>query len=287
MGKTLTIRAPQQFQHAGRQLSADRDPRAASFAFDELDIDLRRCEFIRPAAVLWCVVYLALARRRGVSCRLLVPERMGVCMHLKATGVFEELKQRGVDVDDRDVATAKGHKSVLPLTPFATLHDAARITNEAYDRLVAANVASANVTPVVAELFSELANNAVEHSESPVGAFGWIQFVDLEQGSRFVCVVADGGIGVKQGLWKNPVHRKRVSYDWDALELSTRERVSGTGEPHKGIGLYAVAEDARQRRGSLLLHSGLGSLEISEERESKARRTRLFPGTLAYLAIPA
>lgn len=126
---------------------------------------------------------------------------------------------------------------------------------------------------MVAELCSELANNAVEHSESPIGAFGWIQFVDLEQGSRFVCVVADGGIG--------------VSYDWDALELSTRERVSGTGEPHKGIGLYAVAEDARQRQGSLLLHSGFGSLEIREDRESEARRTRLFPGTLAYLAIPA
>jgi len=119
------------------------------------------------------VVYLALARRRGVACRLLVPEKMSVCMHLKATGVFEELKARGVTIDDRGVAVAKVHKSI------------------------------------------------------------------------------------------------------------------GTGEPHKGIGLYAVAEDARLRGGSLLLHSGLGSLEIREDRESEARRTRLFPGTLGYLAIPA
>jgi hypothetical protein len=286
MGKPLAIRAPQQFQHAG-QISADHDPRAAGFAFDELDIDLRACEFIRPAAVLWCVVYLAHARERRVPSRLLVPANMGVCVHLKATGVFDELKKRGVEIDDRGVGTGKVQKSILPLTPFATLSDAARITNEAFDRLQAANLASANVSPVVAELFSELANNAVEHSESSIGAFGWIQFIELEQGSRFVCVVADGGIGVKEGLWKNPVHRKRVSYDWDALELATRERVSGTGDPHKGIGLFAVAEDARQRRGSLLLHSGLGSLEIREDRESEARRTRLFPGTLAYLGIPA
>lgn len=286
MPRPLVVRAPEQFHHAG-EVSADSDPRKANFAFDDLDLDLRACEFVRPAAALWCVVYLALARRRGVPCRLLVPEHMGVCAHLKGTGVFEELKRRGVTVDDRDVASPRQQKTILPLTPFATLNDAARITNEAYDRLAAANVTAANVTQVVAELFSELSNNAIEHSESPIGAFGWIQFVDLEQGSRFVCVVADGGIGVKAGLWKNPVLRKRISYDWDALELATRERVSGTGEPHKGIGLYAVAEDARQLRGSLLLHSGLGSLEIREDRESSARRTRLFPGTLAYLAVPA
>lgn len=80
--------------------------------------------------------------------------------------------------------------------------------------------------------------------------------------------------------------RRRVNYDWDALELAVRERVSGTGNPHRGIGLYGVSEDARAPGRSLLLHSGLGSLEITEELESSAKRTRLFPGTLAHLSIP-
>ncbi|MCH8251665.1 MAG: hypothetical protein IID36_04360 [Planctomycetes bacterium] len=87
-------------------------------------------------------------------------------------------------------------------------------------------------------------------------------------------------------MCRNEALKSRVSYDWDALELAVRERVSGTGDPHRGIGLYGVSEDVRRPGGSLLLHSGIGSLEITEDLESSARRTRLFPGMLAFLSIP-
>ena len=183
--------------------------------------------------------------------------------------------------------SAKQHKTVLPLTGFATLNDAARITNEAFDRLAAANLTGANVTQVVAELFSELANNAVEHSAHPIGAFGWIQFVDLEQGSRFVCVVADGGIGVKEGLWKNPALKKRVSYDWDALEFATRERVERDRRAEQGNRPLRGGRGCSTAEGLVAPPLGTWFLEIREDRESSARRTRLFPGTLAYLAVPA
>jgi hypothetical protein len=51
--------------------------------------------------------------------------------------------------------------------------------------------------------------------------------------------------------------------------------------------LFGVREDLRSPGRTLLLHSGLGSLQIREDLQSQARRTRLFPGTLAYLTIPA
>jgi hypothetical protein len=37
----------------------------------------------------------------------------------------------------------------------------------------------------------------------------------------------------------------------------------------------------------LIIHSGLGMLETSEEVESESRRTTLFPGTLVYVSIPS
>ena len=140
---------------------------------------------------------------------------------------------------------------------------------------------------MVTELFSELALNAAQHSESAIGAFGSIQFFPFESGQRFVGTVADGGIGVRASLCRNEALRSRIRCDWDALELAVRERVSGTDDPHRGIGLYGVSEDVRRPDHSLLLHSGIGALEITEELESSAKRTRLFPGTLASLAIPA
>ncbi len=284
----LRIKPPNNFRHAG-ELSArfDKfDPRDPSFDTGPVDIDLRECDFVRPPAAMWCVVYLTLASRRGCACRLLVPSHMGVCVFLKSLGLFDVLKESGVEVDDRGIAGGTDPKTILPITRFGTTADASGVTNRAFDRLQSSRRGAANLTSVVTELFSELALNAAQHSESQVGAFGCVQFFEFEKGSRFICTVADGGIGIKESLCRNEKLRSRVNYDWDALELAIRERVSGTGDPHRGIGLYGVSEDVRRPGRSLLLHSGLGSLEITEELESTAKRTRLFPGALASLSIP-
>lgn len=233
------------------------------------------------------MVYLALAAKRGCECKLLVPNNMGVCSYLKALGLFDMLKKYQVKVDDRGVGASDDQKTILPITHFETTSNAAELTNIAFSKLQATGFGAANLTSVVTELFSELAMNAAQHSESEIGAFGCVQFYEFGGGSRFTCTVADGGIGVFESLCRNEALRSRVSYDWDALELAVRERVSGTGDPHRGIGLYGVSEDVRRPHCRLLLHSGIGSLEIKEDLESAARRTRLFPGTLAFLAIPA
>jgi len=261
------------FRHAG-ELSPpfDKlDPRKPSFDAAQVDIDLRECEFVRPPAALWCMVYLALASKRGSRCRLLVPSNMGVCSYLKSLGLFDILKDFRVEVDDRDIYGGTDAKTILPITRFETTADASDATNRAFARLQSANLGAANLTSLVTELFSELALNAAQHSESEIGAFGCLQFYEFEGGPRFTCTVADGGIGIFASLCRNEALRSRVSYDWDALELAVRDGVS---------------EDVRRPGCRLLLHSGLGSLEIDENLESSARRTRLFPGTLAFLSIP-
>jgi hypothetical protein len=288
--RTLTISPKSEtFKHAGDlpRRPADNDPRIGSFSFERVDVDLRRCAFVRPPAMLWCLVYLALARKREVPCRLLVPENFGVSVHLKSVGLFAALQRFGVEVDDRGVPDHPGGKIIMPIEHFDRAAGAHELTNRAFDTLRATDATAAGLSSVLSELFSELAINAVQHSESPIGAFACIQLMGFETGRRFSCVVADGGIGVRESLAKNPRLRDRFSYDWDALELAVRERVSGTGDPNRGIGLYGVSEDIRRPGRSFLLHSGRGSLEIGEKLESAARRTTLFPGTLAHLAIPA
>lgn len=213
---------------------------------------------------------------------------MGVCAYLKALSVFDVARELGVEVDDRGIRGPRySTRIILPLTKFQTTSDAVRISNDAFSRLNASDLPAANLGSIVTELFSELALNAAQHSDSSIGAFACIQSIASRGGARFVCIVADGGIGVRASLYRNEKLRARVSYDWDALELAVRERVSGTGDPHRGIGLYGVSEDVRQQGRSLLLHSGMGSLEIKEDLQSFAARTRLFPGTLAYVSMPA
>jgi len=284
----LTIPCPPNFWGVDDlpQLFASKDPRLGGFVEASVDIDMRTCQFVRPPAVLWCTVYCLLAAARGSSCRLLVPENVGVCVYLKALGLFRVLEGVGVEVDDRGIRARQDTQLILPLTGFREEAQVEELANQALDALTRAGLGSANLHPLVSEVFAELALNAAEHSESEVGAFGFIQFYQFQEGRRFICAVADGGIGIRRSLERNPELRDRVPYDWTAVELAMRERVSGTGAKTRGIGLYGVAEDMRKAGRRLIMHSGIGMLETSEEMETEARRTTLFPGTLAFASIP-
>ena len=240
-----------------------------------------------PAAVLWAVVYPLLAREKGARCTLLVPENDGVCQYLKAVGLFRILQQGDISADDRDIRPGYPGRIPLPLTKLDTEEEAAELANRGLDALSELRLGAANLRPLVSEVLAELALNAVQHSESPIGAYGVIQYYESQRGPRFICGVADGGIGIKRSLEKNPELLPRVPYDWSAIELAVRERVTSTGDATRGIGLFDIAEETRRARRQLLIHSGKGWLQISEDAESQARRTKLFPGTLAYASIPA
>jgi anti-sigma regulatory factor (Ser/Thr protein kinase) len=289
----MVIVPPTGFLHAGDLPTwfDTRDPRFEAFGEPEVKVDLRNCTFVRPAAALWCGVYLLLAKLRGRNCEVLVPTNMGVCVYLKSLGLFRILKENGIEVDDRGIRDSNDTKMVLPLTRFDSQSQAEALANRANDLLKQSGLGSANIYPVVSETFAELAVNAVEHAESPIGAYGLIQFYGLGTGRKFVCSVADGGIGIRQSLSRNPAHRDHIPYDWVAIELATRERISGTLHSTRGFGLYGIAEDMRKPGRRLTIHSGVGALQISyqisESMKLEARRTRLFPGTLALASIPA
>lgn len=284
----MHITAPAKFKHASdlRAVEAGKDPRGQSFRDSEVIVDLRPCQFVWPTAVLWCATYLLLARQRGIPCQLLVPENTGVAVYLKSAGLFEVLKNEGIRVDDRQLFAGPNPQAVVPLTRFRSTAEVDNITNQALDALTETNLGAGNLYVLISVTFAELAMNAVQHSDSPIGALGIIQIYEEGANRRFVCAVADGGIGILRSLERNPKLKGRVFYDWDAIELATRERISGTGDPTRGIGLYGVADDMRKPSSQLIIHSGIGMLQITERIESVSKRVSvLFPGTLAFASI--
>ena len=284
----MIITPRQQFHHAGYlpPLFDSYDPRKPDFNEDHVEVDLRACRFIRPPAVLWCLIYPLLSRLRSHRCSLYVPENPGVCLYLKSIGLFQALKAAGVEVDDRGIEQRNDPQVVLPLTKFESEFDVDEMANEVFDSLGRFRHVSHIVYGIVSETFGELAYNAVQHSESAVGGYGFIQFYESRQGRRFVCGVADGGIGIRRSLERNPALRGLIPYDWVAIERATGEGVSGTGDRGRGVGLYGVAEDMRGRERQLIVHSGIGSLQFREQMQTRASRTRLFPGTAVYVSIP-
>ena len=162
----MRIVAQRLLRHAGNLVwpFGSPDPRESMFSERELELDLRKCEFIFPTAVLWCVVYPLLCKSRDVECRLLVPEHEGVCVYLKSLGLFETLQAKGVEVADSGIPGSPGAQIVVPLTRFDSESEAEELANQANDTLSKLGIGAANLRPLVSEAFAKLAMNAVQHA---------------------------------------------------------------------------------------------------------------------------
>ena len=164
--------------------------------------------------------------------------------------------------------------------------DVDTLANDTLLQLSNSGIGSPSVRPLVSDVFSEIAMNAVQHAESNIDAYGLIQYYESDRGNGFFCAVSDGGIGVRSSLERNPMLRRQVAYDWTALELASKERITGLPDQTRGLGLWWLSEEMHKPGGQLILHSGLGVLNIREGVAERAERTNLFPGTLAFASVP-
>ena len=182
----MRIVPPARFDHAGelRAHFDTADPRKGNFRERDFILDLQNCEFVRVPAILWCLVSFLLARMRGSNCQLIVPTNMGICIYLKSTGMFTILQENDIEVDDRGIGARSDSRLILPLTRFDSERDVEIVTNDAYEALSNSGLGAANLYPLVSEVFSELAMNAVQHAESPIGSYGMVQFYESAKGQR-------------------------------------------------------------------------------------------------------
>ena len=263
-----------------------RDPRSPEFNEPEVIVNLSECTSVHPPAVLWCAVYLLLAKQRGSNCALIAPRDGSVATYLKGTGMFDILQEGGISFDKEEGATPDS-PALLPLTRFTNSTEAEDLTNQIHYSLSESRQGSPSVYHVIYETFSELANNAAEHSTSSIGAYGLALFDPPESSGRLVCGVADGGIGVRTSLLRNPLHADYGHYEWSAMERATEELVSGTLDSYRGIGLFETVDKMRILGRELIIHSGTGIITKGEKLTTRITSTRLFPGTMAYISIPA
>ncbi len=245
---------------------------------------MRDCSVVGPAAALWCAVYATLARRGGAACRVIPPAAPTARARLSATRLFEALDEEGVRIDGRIPASNGDDAGILlPLTCFRTGEEGRRLENHFAESANAHDRIPANLPAVISDMFGELVNNAAEHANSLVGGFGLIQLRSVEGAYQLQCAVADGGIGIKESLSRNP-DLPRTPTESDAILLAMRERVSVVGSPTHGEGLCWVIKESSR----VSIHSGFGAV-VSEggepPRKIESAQSVPFPGTLALASI--
>ena len=79
------------------------DPREGAISEAGLFVELRPSAFVRPPVSLWCIIYLLLARYRGIPCTLWVPRHTDVKSCTMTTLWIFDLVQKRVLVS-RDSA---------------------------------------------------------------------------------------------------------------------------------------------------------------------------------------
>lgn len=282
----MEIVPPPNFRYAHRITArfTRYDPRQDSFPDPDVTVNLRECSSIYPPAILWCAVYLSLWRQRGFRCLLHSPNRRAVKSYLADTGIFRLLHKEGINAEECGANIEGSPDTILPVTRFDGLREAAELTNRVEDSLYSSGLGSASVHPLVCELFSELVNNAAEHSESSIGAYGFVQFHSSGENRRFMCGVADGGIGIRQSIERNP-GLEHFGYEWSSIELATKELISGTASRTRGIGLFSVFEEMRLPGRELVIHSGKGLLDKREDSQLRIIKANTFPGTMVYFSV--
>ena len=288
---TLEISAPPQFNHTGDLLEyqVSNDPRSPDFNWESVSIDLRRCEFVRPAAVLWCTIYLLLVSNRDIPCKLVTPENAGVQSYLNRLGLFEILENAGTEVDNLGMPNQHPGNLILPLTRLDTESQVEKLANAIDDNLRQSNLSSANLYDDVDTVFGELANNAVQHADSPINAYGYVQYYTDVAQPRFVCAIADGGIGIRASLMKNPEHENKVGTDRKAIEYALEENISALGQT-RGQGLAQIVEYVLPPNRELNITSGNGFVHLPADDmtpQPTSKWSNLFPGTSAFVNIPA
>jgi anti-sigma regulatory factor (Ser/Thr protein kinase) len=143
----------------------------------------------------------------------------------------------------------------------------------------------------ICSVLSEVCANAAEHGASSFGAYAAVQAYHhivsgaRRRGEEVLLAIADGGVGVRQTLSRNPKYDEHTTTDNDALRLALEMGVSATGEIGRGGGLALVARIAADSGGSLSLRSGTGRVTVYEDRKN-SRNVPQFPGTFVRVSLP-
>ncbi len=251
----------------------------ASAARTSLDVDLGELRWVSPLGIV--ALLATCLSRRDREIRVTLPRDPGVRRYLHQVGFAGELLREGWVHDGADTEVVPPDLKVcLPVTRLWTEFEVERAANaltEALNGRVAANLID-----VVHRVAWELTNNAREHG-SP--CYVVVQpYTGRTSGTPgLFMAVADFGKGFARTL-RHTLGRRLP--DDEAIRKGFEEGVSGTADPHRGLGLRFVQQDVDAYDAQLTILSRRGFVTRERGVFHAELRARDFRGTVASVYFP-
>jgi hypothetical protein len=255
-------------------------------------LDLRTVEFVEPAGLCGLAALLEYLIPRCEEVNLALAGR-DVPAYLERMNFFRLFGGRvrtNVDVASLEERRRHNPGTLQELVNFHTEPEIPGII-ERISEILENQGYRLRERVAICSVLSEVCANAAEHGASSFGAYAAVQAYHhivsgpRRRGEEVLVAIADGGVGVRETLSRNPKYAEHTTTDNDALRLALEMGVSGTGEIGRGGGLALVARIAADSGGSLSLRSGTGRVTVYEDRKN-SRNVPQFPGTFVRVSLP-
>ena len=223
----------------------------------EVQIDCRRLELpIHPMFAVRLRVFADWHRRQGRMVEITPPDNPEARQNFLGMGI------------DTDAEPVSEKDAILPVTRLGEFLEVEEVAGKSQEIL---EYQLADVSPLGQATFmavSELCANAIDHGRNELGAYVAVRRIS-EPRRQVSIAISDLGMGV-------PEHIRQRYPEWSddglAIAHATKEHISGTSDPHRGIGFSAVIEAALTsalHAGQMDILSANGFCRIQTVQESK------------------
>src|ERR687885_1696158 len=261
-------------------------------------LDLRSVEFVEPSGICALATLLEFLIPRSDEVGLVLSGH-NVPAYLERMNFFRIFGDRvrtNADVAALEERRRGNPGTLQELVNFHSEEEIPNIINRISEILENKDYRLRERVAICATL-SEICANAVEHGASPFGAYAAVQAYHHivsgrhsgpkgeRRGEEVLIAIADGGVGVRETLSRNPEYAEFTDTDNNALRHALKMGVSGTGELGRGGGLAVVGQISARAEGSLSLRSGAGRVTFYGDR-TNSRNVPFFPGTFVRVSLP-
>lgn len=166
--------------------------------------------------------------------------------------------------------------AILPVTRLDRHNDAEMVAQQTQEILEYQLTDVSSLGQAAFMAVAELCDNAMDHGKNPAGAYVAVQRA-TDPRPQVSIAISDLGMGI-------PEHIRQRYPEWSedsaAIAHATEASITGTGDPHRGIGFSAVMEAAlttslHAARMDIYSANGFFRLQVVQEK----RKPEIFPAS--------
>lgn len=247
---------------------------------DRVQIDLTNVDFVDPMGLVTVAVLAESAKKRDIPVMFRNPSNPDTNRYLARMHLEEALTNLGIYCSFPPVTEHDTGYRIMELQRFSRDEDDDKLASHVFKILEWDDPEDAKT---LFRCISEAIDNVCEHSGSEGGWAALQQYRDKSGTRRVAFAVGDSGMGLRASL----ARANAVTSDQDALSLSVKRGVSGTGDNTRGQGLADLIARVRPRGGHVRLWSGNASaLTGPNERHFHTKAHPFaFDGTMIYATL--